>query len=228
LEVEAFLLRNYVFRLKIAVFAAVSIFLCFSVISTKPVFASGGNIAMANYYPNDGGTYGFVDHFLKQTTAVNTNTTVSVSIDGGPLLPMVYQGIINEMVPDDTAVRNWYTWQIAIPALTAPGRHTFQFFYHDYVWQDKDRYWADFNGYSTVQSFTIALPRPTPSQSTSNSPNPYTPPSSQASPLERQSSLSSPTEALHTIATAVVIINIVAVAALLSARRFTSSCRRKE
>lgn len=208
------MLKNYVFRFRIAVFAVVSIFLCFSAISTKPVSASEGSIAMANYYPNDGGTYGFIDHFLKQTTAVNTNTTVSVSIDGGPLIPMSYQGIINEMVPGDTVVRNWYTWQVAIPALTAPGRHAFQFFDHDYVWQDKDQYWADFNAYSTVKSFTIALPLPTPSQSTSNSPNPYTPPSSQALPLERQSSLFSPMEALRTIATAVVIINIVAVAAM--------------
>ena len=173
---------------------------------------------MVNYYPTDGGTYGSVDHFQMQTTAVNTNTTVSVSVDGGPLLPMTYQGIINETVPGDTVVRNWYTWQIAVPALTVPGRHTFQFFYHDYVWQDKDQYWADFNGYSTVQSFTITPPRPTPSQSTSNSQNPYTQPSSQASPLEPQSSLSSPMEALHTIATVVVIISIVVVAVLLSAR----------
>jgi hypothetical protein len=173
---------------------------------------------MANYYPNDGGTYVFIDHFLMQTTAVNTNTTVSVSIDEGPLIPMAYQGIINEMVLGDTVVRNWYTWQVAIPALTAPGRHTFQFFDHYYVWQDKDQYWADFNAHSTVRSFTIALPPPTPSQSTPSSPNPYTAPSSQASPLELQSSLFSPMEALHTIATAVVIIGIVAVAAMLRKR----------
>lgn len=213
------MLKNCVFRSRIAVFAVVSIFLCFFAISTKPVCASGGSIAMANYYPNDGGTYGFVDHFLMQTTAVNTNTTVSVSIDGGPLTPMTYQGIINEMVPGDTVVRNWYTWHVAIPALTAPGRHTFQFFYHDYVWQDKDQYWADFNGYSTVQSFTIALPPPTPSQSTPNSPNPYTALFSRASPLETQSSLFSPMDAPHTIATAAVIISMVAVAALLRKRR---------
>jgi len=175
---------------------------------------------MANYYPNDGGTYGFVDHFLMQTTAVNTNTSVSVSIDGGPLVPMTYQGIINETVPGDTAARNWYTWQITIPALTAPGKHTFQFFYHYYVWQDKDQYWADFNAYSTVKSFTIAIPPPTTSQSTSNSSNPYTPPSSQTSPLENQSSLFSPMEALHTIATAAVIINIIAVAFILRKRRY--------
>jgi hypothetical protein len=170
---------------------------------------------MANYYPNDGETYGVIDHFLMQTTAVNTNTTVSVSIDGGPLTPMTYQGVINETVPGDTAVRNWYTWQVAIPALTAPGRHTFQFFDHYYIWQDKDQYWADFNAYSTIKSFTIALPPPTPSQSTPNSPNPYTAPSSQTSHLELQSSLFSPTETLHTVATAAVITGIVAVAAML-------------
>lgn len=173
---------------------------------------------MANYYPNDGGTYGFIDHFLIQTTAVNTNTTVSVSIDGGPLTPMTYHGIINEMVLGDTIVRNWYTWQVAIPALTAPGKHTFQFSYHYYVWQDKDQYWADFNAYSTAKSFTIALPLPTPSQSTSNSPNLHTAPSSQISPLETQSSLFSPMEALHTTATAIVIISIVAVTAMLRKR----------
>lgn len=175
---------------------------------------------MANYYPNDEGTYGFVDHFSMQTTEVNTNTTVSVSIDGGPLVPMAYEGIVNEIVPGDTTARNWYTWQIAIPALTAPCRHTFQFFYHYYVWQDKDQYWADFNAYSTVKSFTIALPPPTPSQSTYNSSNPYAVPSSQTSPLEIQSSLFSPMEALHTIATAVVIINIAAVAVILRKRRY--------
>jgi hypothetical protein len=216
--VETFLLKDYVFRFKIAVFAAVSIFLCFSAISTKPVSASGGTIAMANYYPNDGGTYGFVDHFLKQTTAVNTNTTVSVSIDGGPLIPMTYQGIMNETVPGDTVVRDWYTWQVAIPALTAAGRHTFQFFYHYCVWQDKDQYWADFNAYSPVKSFTIALPPPTPSQSTPNSPNPHTAPSSQTSSLEVQSSLFSPISALHITATAAVAISVVAVAAMLRKR----------
>ena len=197
----------------------VSIFLCFSVMSTKLVSASGGSIAMANYYPTDGGTYGFVDHFLMQTTAVNTNTTVSVSIDGGPLIPMTYQGIVTEMVPGDTVVRDWYTWQAAIPALTAPGRHTFQFFYHYYVWQDQDQYWAGFNGYSTVQSFTITLPPPTASQSTRNSPNPTAAPSSQTSPSKTQSILFQPMETLPTIAIAVVIISIVTVAALLRKRR---------
>ena len=214
-----FLLKNYVFRFRIVVFAVISTFLCFSAISTRLVSASGGFIATANYYPNDGGTYGFVDHFLMQTTAVNTNTTVSVGIDGGPLVPMTYQGTINETVPGDTAAHNWYTWQVAIPTLKVPGRHTFQFFYHYYVWQDKDQYWADFNAYSNVKSFTIALPPPTTSQSPSNSSNPYSAPSSQASRLETQSSLFSPTEVIYTILTAVVIINIVAVA-IIRRRRY--------
>jgi hypothetical protein len=148
----------------IVLFAVVSIFLILFAVSTNCVFASGGSIAMANYYPDDGGTYEFINYFLEQTTAVNTNTTVSVSIDGGPPIPMTYQGIRNETVPGDTVTRDWYTWQITIPAITAPGRHTFQFFSHYYVWQDADQYWAEFNSYSNVHSFTIARPLPTPSQ----------------------------------------------------------------
>jgi hypothetical protein len=215
--VKTLLLKNHVFRLKIAAFAVISIFLCFSAASTKPVSASEGSIANANCYPSDGETYGFIDHFSKQITAVNTNTTVSVSIDGGPPIPMIYQGIINETVQGDSAVRSWYTWQVAIPALTAPGRHTFQFFDHHYVWQDEDQYWAEFNAYSTVKSFTIAHSLPTP-QSTSSSTNPNTP-SSQASPSEPQSNLFSPTETLYTTAAATILVNIVVVAALLRKRR---------
>lgn len=150
----------------IAVLIVVSIFLTLLAISTNLVFASGGSIAMANYYPDDGGTYEFIDHFLDQTTAVNTNTTVSVSIDGGPLIPMAYQGIKKEIVSNDSDARDWYTWQVTIPAITAPGRHTSQFFSHYYVWQDADQYWAEFNAYSTVHSFTISCPLPTPVQST--------------------------------------------------------------
>jgi hypothetical protein len=148
----------------VIVFNVVSIFLTLFAASTNPVFASGGSIAMANYFPDDEGTYEAIDHFLEQTTAVNTNTTGSVCIDGGPLIPMTYQGIRNEMVSGDTVARDWYTWQITIPAITAPGRHTFQFFSHYYVWQDADQYWAEFNSYSNVHSFTIACPLPTPSQ----------------------------------------------------------------
>jgi hypothetical protein len=150
---------------RLAVFNVVSILLISFAVFTNWVFASGGSIAMANCYPDDGGTYRFVDHFLEQTTAVNTNTTVAASIDGGPPIPMTYQGVRNEMVPGDTVARDWYTWQITIPAITAPGRHTFQFFSHYYVWQDADQYWAEFNAYSNVHSFTIASPLPTPSRS---------------------------------------------------------------
>jgi hypothetical protein len=142
----------------------VSIFLILFALSTNLVSASGASITMANYYPEDGETYEFIDHFLEQATAVNTNTTVSVSIDGGPLIPMIYQGIRNEMVPADTVARDWYMWQITIPDITTPGRHTFQFFRRYYVWQEADQYWAEFNSYSSVQSFNIASPLPTSSE----------------------------------------------------------------
>lgn len=148
----------------LAVFNVVSILLILLAMSANLVFAGGGSIAMTNYYPDDGGTCGFIDHFLEQTSEVNTNTTVSVSIDGGPQLPMTYQGVKNEMAPGYTAAHDWYTWQITTPAITAPGRHTFQFFSHYYVWQDADQYYAEFNSYSNVQSFTIVDPLPTPSQ----------------------------------------------------------------
>jgi hypothetical protein len=128
---------------------------------------------------------------------------------------MAYQGIINEMITGDTAVRNWYTWQVTIPALATPGIHTFQFFEHYYVWQDEDQYWADFNSQSTIKSFTIRHSLPTPPQpTTSNSSKPYTSPSSQASRSDCQPSPFSPMEILNTTATALVMINIVGVAAL--------------
>jgi hypothetical protein len=144
----------------IAMFIVVSIFL--TMFAANLVSASGGSIALANAYPEDGGTYLVVDHFMYQTTAVNTNTTVSVSIDDGPLIPMAFQSIKNEMVNGDTVACDWYTWQVTIPAITNPGRHIFQFFSHYYVWQDTDHYWAEFNARSTAQSFTIAGPVSTP------------------------------------------------------------------
>jgi len=150
----------------------VSVFLVLSALSTSLFSANGATIAMANYYPDDGGTYTFIDHFIEQTTAVNTNTTVSVSIDEEPPIPMTYQGIKNEIVPGDTVARDWYTWNITVPAITTPGKHTFQFFRHYYVWQEADQYWAEFNSYSTVQSFNIAnssaTPSPTPPPTTMN------------------------------------------------------------
>jgi len=134
--------------------------------STTLFSASGASpIAMANYYPDDGETYEYVDHFLEQTTAVNTNTTVSVSVDGNTPIPMTYQGIKNEVAPGDTIARDWHTWNITIPTITEPGKHTFQFFRHYYVWQEADQYWAEFNSYSAIQSFNIAENSATPSPS---------------------------------------------------------------
>jgi hypothetical protein len=143
----------------------IATFLTLLTISPNLPSANGTSIAMANYYPDDGGTYEFVDHFVDQATAVNTNTTVSVSIDGEPLIPMTYQGIKNEIVSGDTVARDWYTWNITVPAITSSGKHTFQFFRHYYVWQEADQYWAEFNSQSTVQSFNIGNSSATPSQS---------------------------------------------------------------
>ena len=154
-------------KIMIAVFIIVFVFIALFAISANLVFASGGSIALANTYPGDGGTYGVIDHFLYQIAAVNSNTTVSVSIDDGPQIPMRYQGIMNEVGIGDTAARDWYTWRATIPVITTSGTHIFQFFSHYYVWQDADHFWAEFNACTTVQSFTIAGPLSTPSKSPS-------------------------------------------------------------
>jgi hypothetical protein len=158
-------------KLMVAVFIATSIFLTLFA-TANLVSANGGAIAIANTYPKDGGTYLAVDNFTYQTTAVNTNTTVSVCIDNGTLLPMSFQGIVNEAVNGDTVARDWYTWQVTISAITNPGRHTFQFFSHYYVWQDTNQYWAEFNARSTNQSFIIAGAFSTPQTSTQTTPAP--------------------------------------------------------
>jgi len=209
------LLRNYTFPFKIAALIAFSVFLCFSATAIEPTSANVGSITVANYYPNDGGKYEFVDHFLKQTTAVNTNTTISVSIDGGAPILMAYQGIVNETVPGDTESRSWYTWQVTIPALTEPGTHTFQFFEDYYVWQDGSHYWADFNSQSSIKSFTILHPSPIPSQPTPNSSDLYALPFSQIPSSEGKLSPFSHMEELHKIAATIIMINIVAVAFLI-------------
>ena len=134
---------------------AVLTFLIFT-LSANSVFAAGGSISAAMTYPESGGTYGVVDHFVYQMRSVNTNTTYSVSIDGQPPILMVYQGIINEASANASVAGSWYQWQLTIPAIITPGRHTFQFFGHYYVWQDIDHYWAEFNSYSTIRSFTVA------------------------------------------------------------------------
>ena len=148
-----------------AVATVVSIFLSLLSASASMVYASGGSIAMSNEYPEDGGTYETADHFLYQITAVNSNTTLSVRIDDEPPVPMQFKGILNEVGPGDSLDRDWYTWQATIPAITTPGKHSFQFFSHYYVWQDADHCWAEFNSYSNVQSFTIAGSLSIPSKS---------------------------------------------------------------
>jgi hypothetical protein len=150
-------------KLKIAI--TISVFLVLLVLSTSLFPANAASISMVNHYPDDGETYDFVDHFIEQVTAVNTNTTVSVSIDGQAAIPMTYQGIKNEVVPGDTVARDWHTWNITVPPITTPGAHTFQFFKHYYVWQETDPYWAEFNSNSALQTFAIAGASTTPSLS---------------------------------------------------------------
>lgn len=174
--------------------------------STSLFSANGISITMVNHYPADGETYEFMDHFLEQTTAVNTNTTVSVTIDGGPLIPMTYQGIRTEIVSGDTAARDWHTWNLTISAIAEPGAHTFQFFRHYYVWQEADQYWAEFNSHSTALSFNIAessvTPSPSPTSMPMSSPTvtatPYPTPTASVTP-------SSPPEIINPILTLTVI-----------------------
>jgi hypothetical protein len=131
---------------------------CFFAISKNTVSASLGSITVANYYPSDGETYQVIDHFTEQISSVNTNTTVSVSIDGGTPIPMVYKGLINEVSTGDSVAQDWHTWETTIPPLTAPGLHSFQFLGKYYVWQETDQYWAEFNYSSNIRSFIIENP----------------------------------------------------------------------
>ena len=124
---------------------------------TPQVFAASGSIAKVYYYPQDQGSYEVVNYFLWQTTAVNTNTTVSVSIDGEPPIPLIYQGSKSEIIPGDTVPRELFTWKTTVSAITTPGRHTFQIFGHYYVWQEADNYWAEFNSCSDLHSFFIGF-----------------------------------------------------------------------
>jgi len=151
---------------------ATAVFLALLAASAILATVKGTTIAMANHYPQNGETYESVDHFVDQATAININTTVSVSINGETPIPMTYQGVKNEIASGDTAARDWYTWQVTVPAITAQGNHTFQFFRHYYVWQEADQYWAEFNSYSDLQSFNIADPTATPTQSPPPTTNP--------------------------------------------------------
>jgi len=95
-----------------------------------------GQLRWTNAYPQEGCIYLAIDHFTYQLCAVNNNTTVLVSIGCGPLISMTFQGIRDEVVKGDIVARDWYTWQVIIPAITESGNHTFQFFSRYYVWQD--------------------------------------------------------------------------------------------
>jgi hypothetical protein len=144
-------------RKKSSVFllATLSILVILLGASSGIVSASSGSIANANCFPKEGETYAFIDYFTYQISAVNSNTTVSVSIDGGQPIPMTYLGLIS-----DNASNSWYTWEITIPTMSTPGNRTCQFFSHYYVWQEADKYWAEFNFASTVKTFTIDGPVP--------------------------------------------------------------------
>jgi hypothetical protein len=214
------MLKRKLKELLIVVLNVFSVFLIYFALSTSVVFASGGSIAMVNYFPNDRGTYESTDHFLEQTTAVNTNTTVSVSIDEGPLIPMTYQGIRNEMAPCDTVARDWYTWQVAIPAITASGKHTFQFFSHYYVWQEVDQYWAEFDSYSDLHSFTIACPSTIPTPERTLTPSLAPMPSPTASP---SSSLEPPIPAFPQL----FILPLSMITALLLGRVYSKKLNRR-
>jgi hypothetical protein len=118
--------------------------------------ASGGSISMVNYYPDNGEIYGIVDHFMEQTTTENTNTTISVEIDGDSLISLAYQGVRIEKLSSDVISKEWHTWETLVPPISAPGKHTFQFISHYYVWQEADGYWAEFYSYSDVYYFFVA------------------------------------------------------------------------
>jgi hypothetical protein len=138
-------------------FGLIFVFLALlSLTAGNVVHAETGSIAKANSYPIDGSTYDTVNSLIYQTTGVNPNTTVSVSIDGCKPITMSYQGVRNETAQNDTVSRNWFTWEATIAPITTPGKHSFQFFSNYQVWQDADQYWAEFNAYSEIKSFTIS------------------------------------------------------------------------
>ncbi len=135
-------------------------------------FVHGGSIVSASCYPEERKIYEFVDHFTSQAMAVNTNTTVLVGIDGESPILMTDYGLRHEIASGDNAARDWFTWEIVVPAMTKPGNHTFQFFNHYYVWQQADQNWAEYSSYSNVKSFIISDSNPTSSITPSeNSPS---------------------------------------------------------
>ena len=77
-------IEKRIFRKSVTVFVlSIIVVVFFLAISINTVFASTGRIGTTHCYPGNGETYQLIDHFTVQFSAVNTNTTVSVSIDGG-------------------------------------------------------------------------------------------------------------------------------------------------
>lgn len=165
-------------QLATAALVLVCILVVASAMSINLVSALEGSIAKVHYFPESETPYGSVNYFMMQTTAVNTNTTVSVSIDGEQPVPLAYQDVTHEAVAGDTSAFDWYTWQANVSDITAPGRHTVQFLSHYFVWQQADGYWAEFNAQSEVRSFLIGsfapdyLPSPSPSPSSTTTLSP--------------------------------------------------------
>ncbi len=150
--------KNLYRKATTATILSVILLACFSAISKNTVSASGGSITMTNCYPSDGEKYEVIDHFTEQVLWVNTNTTVSVTLDGGVPIPMIYKGLISEVAEGDSIAQDWYTWEITIHPLTVPGLHSFQFFGKYFVWQETDQYWSEFNYSTNLRSFIIENP----------------------------------------------------------------------
>jgi hypothetical protein len=149
-------IEKRIFRKSVTVFVLSIIFVGFFLaISINTVFASIGRIATTHCYPVDGETYQVIDHFTVQFSAVNTNTTVSVSIDGGAPIQMIYSGLISGVAAGDGLAHDWFTWETIVPAIITPGLHSFQFLSNYYVWQEIDQSWAEFNYSSNILSFMI-------------------------------------------------------------------------
>jgi hypothetical protein len=91
---------------------------------------------------------------------------------------MTYKGVITQTTPNNTTERNWQTWQITIHPMITPGRHTYQLLSHYFVWQEADKYWAEFNAKTDIKSFTITLSTTTQQNAQSDSEQNSPPPES--------------------------------------------------
>jgi hypothetical protein len=115
-----------------------------------------GVVSASNIYPDDDGVYAVVDRFTYQLTDVNVNETCSIAIDGGPKLAMDFEGVKHMQVLGDSVERDWYTYNIQVPPITAAGNHTWVVFCHYWVWQPEGGYYAEMSSYSIQHHFTIS------------------------------------------------------------------------